>query len=213
MTLHSRDAVRLSTHPLGRIVLRDDRRFSQLTSSFQLSEQCVDGKDVTTDAIGNEVPTPPHTRLARVPFRRVAGLLAGKLGKKPALLSGNGRKDTELTLALAGRNLPILCHAQNTQSSIHSERNKQGQVDRARSRRSPDHHRHWQSEDGDGLPHALHAAASRDRGSARGSGSHDRSKQEPVLARRCICGYANSVGSTGSKQIRTNRAPAHGVSG
>ena len=54
----------------------------------------MDAKGVTTDATGNEVPAPPYRRLAWLPFRRVAGLLAGRLGKKPALLFGDGCKDT-----------------------------------------------------------------------------------------------------------------------
>src|SRR5437667_12583664 len=117
-------------------------------------------------AIGDEVPATPDTGFAGFPFRRLGSLLAGRLEQKPALLSRDARKASALAgdrRCARGWRIPAtgiwtaklrtLWHAQ-TESSIHPERNKQGQVDRARSGRSSDHHRHWRSTDGVGFPHA-----------------------------------------------------------
>jgi hypothetical protein len=69
---------------------------------------CGRRKDVH-DGIGNEIPATPDARFAGFPFRRVAGLLAGRLGKRPAVLSRDGRKSPALSVgcfATGGRTEP-----------------------------------------------------------------------------------------------------------
>src|SRR5437879_1637652 len=61
-----------------------------LTWAFPLRDGCVDVVRSVGHATGNEIPQAPHTSFTGLPFRRLAGVLAGRLGPIPVVLSGAG---------------------------------------------------------------------------------------------------------------------------
>src|SRR6266446_6644943 len=87
-----------------------------LTWTFPWRDGCVDVARSVGHATGNEIPQAPHTRFTGFPFRRLAGVLSGRLGPISVVLSGDGRQaptgasvSSQRGVLRAGRRATVRC--------------------------------------------------------------------------------------------------------
>jgi hypothetical protein len=59
-------------------------------------------------ATGNQIPPPSHARGDRLPLRRLAGVLARRLGQKPPVLFGHAGEDQASSYATTASNFLII---------------------------------------------------------------------------------------------------------
>src|SRR5712691_3551313 len=68
------------------------------------SNECADRNHGQRDAARNKVPSPSDTSYARLPLRRLGGVLARRLDPGPAVLPGDGGEDPTTLRTPAPRN-------------------------------------------------------------------------------------------------------------
>ena|SRR5216684_7163841 len=64
---------------------------ARLDVSFRLINECADPDNGQHDAARNKISSTADPGNARLPVRRLGGVLAGRMEQTPAALSGNGR--------------------------------------------------------------------------------------------------------------------------
>src|SRR5712691_5862734 len=83
---------------MRKVLSRRLRRAShaRLDVPFRLINECADPDNGQRDAARNQIPSPSDTSYARLPLRRLGGVLARRLDPGPAVLPRDGGEDQTL---------------------------------------------------------------------------------------------------------------------